>query len=426
MALVFIFDYTSIEAFSSRPGENRKLMKDDDPSPSDSNVPEKKYKLLWVSPGLERYGVASLVLGLATAMKHQGHEVRIIALGDGYLVDRCEELGFTCHQIDCQPFSQFSGSLLNRAMAVGKVGVETKRAIKASLAALADWKPNVIHCARPNMISFTGQLASRLAAKPIWEMPNLINRTLPFDIAWRYYNHLCTKYGFTVLADSEFTGKTLESRNVKPITFYHAVDDTRFDPSQVDPVQRSQLDLDEGHIVTGILARICRSKGQHLLVDAAMKLAERFPQLRYVLIGGATDDDFLPNLKSTIERNNKRDLFRFLEPVKDVERYYSLFDFTINCRIEPEPFGLSVIESMLMKMPVLVHALGGPSESVLDGETGWHIQEATVDALSNGIERALADQSKWIAMGEFSRQHAVEKFGTAVSVSRYLNALNME
>ena len=401
-------------------------MKDGNQLPNDPNVPEKKYKLLWVTPGFERYGVASLILALATAMKHRGHEVRIIALGGGYLVDQCKELGIICHQIDCQPLTEFSGSLLKRAMAVGKVSAESKRAIKASLAALADWKPDVVHCARPNMVNFTGQLASKLDAKPIWEMPNLVNRTLPLDIAWRYYNYLCTKHGFTVLADSEFTGKTLESKHVKPLTFYHAIDDTRFDINQVDSVQRAPLDLNDDHVVFGIIARICRSKGQHLLVDAVIQLSERFPQLRCVLIGGASDDDFLPNLKSKIKRNDKQDLFRFLEPVKDAERYYSLFDFTINCRINPEPFGLSVIESMLMETPVLVHALGGPAETVIDGETGWHIQEATVDALSKGIERALTDQGNWSAMGKFSRQHALENFGTSASVDRYLAAIEME
>ena len=77
---------------------------------------------------------------------------------------------------------------------------------------------------------------------------------------------------------------------------------------------------------------------------------------------------------------------------KEPERYYDAIDFAVNSRIDPEPFGLSVVEAMLAGRPVLVHALGGPAETVVDGVTGWHVAEATSESFAAGLRRIMQDR----------------------------------
>ncbi len=74
----------------------------------------------------------------------------------------------------------------------------------------------------------------------------------------------------------------------------------------------------------------------------------------------------------------------------------------------------------MMERPVLVHALGGPAETVIDGETGWHMSHPTVECYSQGIRRALQDRPKWRQMGERARQHALSQFSLKRQADRYM------
>jgi glycosyltransferase involved in cell wall biosynthesis len=69
-----------------------------------------------------------------------------------------------------------------------------------------------------------------------------------------------------------------------------------------------------------------------------------------------------------------------------------------------------VIEGMLMEKPVLVHALGGPAETVADGVTGWHIKAPTLDRFAAGLDAALSDRNRWTTMGQDARLHALAQY----------------
>src|SRR5690606_37283611 len=76
----------------------------------------------------------------------------------------------------------------------------------------------------------------------------------------------------------------------------------------------------------------------------------------------------------------------FLDTVSDIQNYYSLTDVIINSRRDAEPFGLTVIESMMMKKPVLALDKGGPIETIIDGQTGWLVSEGNVNGYFNGMK----------------------------------------
>jgi glycosyltransferase involved in cell wall biosynthesis len=101
------------------------------------------------------------------------------------------------------------------------------------------------------------------------------------------------------------------------------------------------------------------------------------------------------------------------------ERYYGVIDVAVNAYRGAESFGLSVVEAMLCGKPVLAHALGGPAETVLDGVTGWHIREPTVEALRGGVIRALADRSRWATLGAAGRSRAMSEYTLEKQASFY-------
>ena len=48
----------------------------------------------------------------------------------------------------------------------------------------------------------------------------------------------------------------------------------------------------------------------------------------------------------------------------------------------PESLGRTAIEAMAFGRPALVSAIGGLTEVVADGETGWHVPPGDADALA--------------------------------------------
>ena len=69
-----------------------------------------------------------------------------------------------------------------------------------------------------------------------------------------------------------------------------------------------------------------------------------------------------------------------------------------------------VMESMVLRRPVLTTYVAGIPELVHDGENGWLIPAGDVDAVAAGLERVLATPLEQIAvMGERAHQRAVER-----------------
>jgi glycosyltransferase involved in cell wall biosynthesis len=112
-----------------------------------------------------------------------------------------------------------------------------------------------------------------------------------------------------------------------------------------------------------------------------------------------------------------------LGPKSDVERYYGLLDVGANLRPDPEPFGLSVIEAMMMGIPVLAHGLGGPAETILHEETGWLLSGVSPDEIAKVLSDAYATRSKLERLGGQAREHALSLFSTEAEYARYIEIL---
>ena len=74
----------------------------------------------------------------------------------------------------------------------------------------------------------------------------------------------------------------------------------------------------------------------------------------------------------------------------------------------------------MCETPVLVHASGGPAETVVDGITGWHYHSPAEDELHSGILRAIDDRDNWPKIGRAARIHALAEFSQEVQARQYL------
>jgi glycosyltransferase involved in cell wall biosynthesis len=75
-----------------------------------------------------------------------------------------------------------------------------------------------------------------------------------------------------------------------------------------------------------------------------------------------------------------------------------------------EPFGLVAVEAMACGAPVIVSAVGGLAESVLDGVTGLHVPPRSPAAIATAVRSLLDDPAARRALGAAGARHA-RRFG---------------
>jgi spore coat protein SA len=186
--------------------------------------------------------------------------------------------------------------------------------------------------------------------------------------------------------------------------------------------------------------RLSPEKGIHDLIQAFHKVLQRFPAARLQLVGGAgsvplefvvglsdephvaalhvfyqnqrngAKDRYLEVLESEAgEELGKRIIFEGHVAHDQIGAYYERAAVLVNSSLS-EPFGISLVEAMMHRRPVVATRVGGMTYTVDDGRTGFLVDPASPNALANSICDVLKDRERARQMGEAGRRKALEKF----------------
>ena len=92
---------------------------------------------------------------------------------------------------------------------------------------------------------------------------------------------------------------------------------------------------------------------------------------------------------------------------KEIEKFWNSIDIAVVPSTEPEPFGMVVIEAMLAKKPVIASNHGGPTEIIIQNETGLLFEPNNLNSLSHALEKLIKDKQARTLYGEngFNRVH---------------------
>jgi glycosyltransferase involved in cell wall biosynthesis len=87
-----------------------------------------------------------------------------------------------------------------------------------------------------------------------------------------------------------------------------------------------------------------------------------------------------------------------------------------------EPFGLAAVEAMACGVPVVASAVGGLSDTVVDGVTGVHIPPRRPDLAAAAVRGLLADPRRRKRLGAAGRDRATTKYAMDRVISSTLHA----
>lgn len=247
--------------------------------------------------------------------------------------------------------------------------------------------------ARSRAPAWAGLMAARRSgARFVTTYHGTYNENFPGK---RLYNSVMAR-GERVIAISHFiAGLIAERHRTDPSRLRvipRGVDPRRFDPAAVEPGRlealRAAWRLPPRRPVLLLPARISRWKGQGVLLEALAMLPP--PRPFAVLLGDFGRGLYAEELLRYGTALGLSGDFTLAGHGEDMPAALLLADLVLHCSTDAEAFGRSVIEAQAMARPVIASDLGGPRETVREGETGWRVPPGEPATLARGIARVLA------------------------------------
>lgn len=118
-----------------------------------------------------------------------------------------------------------------------------------------------------------------------------------------------------------------------------------------------------------------------------------------------------------------------IEELGEVDRaemvsFYSRLDCFVNLS-HFENLSTTNIEAHASGTPVICYDVGGNSETLKNGSTGYLVEDRSVDGVLNAINRLILAPSKLAGMRKSARLFFVEKFGRESNLERFIKFLEV-
>jgi glycosyltransferase involved in cell wall biosynthesis len=368
-------------------------------------------KSIWVVvSGGDKYGIRRKTSVLVHGLQGRGWEVLLFVASAGVASREAQRSAAKIMVIpEIERLRQTGWLGILQSVVAGPL---SRRVSSAGLKGVGRRLPAAVLSFSARDLGFVASLAEPLGAVPVVELPSPPAQTGLRSLKLSLFKAWARRSKVLVLCNSEYTRAAVQGRGVQACVLHPGVEiDTG------DDHLRAQTSRGPGHTVEAVVVgRLTEEKGQMEIVRA---LSERgLSDLRVTFIGGWESQQYRRRVEREIFDRRLEDRVRFLGYMDEPGRILHNFDLLISFRLTPEPFGRVLVEGKLAGLPVVGHALGGPSEIVRDGVDGWLVPRPTPEALAAVLARAIERKQSWIEMGVEGRRHALENFSASVYAER--------
>jgi glycosyltransferase involved in cell wall biosynthesis len=239
-----------------------------------------------------------------------------------------------------------------------------------------------------------------------------------------------------VVTNSDYVRQEF-GQDPKVTTIHNSVDRRRFD---VDVRQsrsriRAELKLPATALVVGMIGSVQKVKGHDLIVDAARRIVDQVPEVRFLIVAGGVDDtykrswrrrvktamrapvDGLDRMCRRVRSAGLEDHFVFSGYRTDIPDMLAAMDVLAFPSQAPEGFGRPMIEAMAIGCPVVATDLGPTREIVGDTSAGL-VEPGDSMGLANALLRVLMDRELANSIGEAGRRRFLERFDLDAMVAK--------
>jgi len=202
---------------------------------------------------------------------------------------------------------------------------------------------------------------------------------------------------------------------------YNGLDTTQFatvsDRASVRASTRAALDLSPEALVIVMVANLFAYKGHLDLLEALAASSERLPVgWRLLLVGRdeGVGDQLRARARSLAIDGN----VLFMGTRSDTPKILMASDIGVLCSHQ-EGFSNAVLEGMAAGLPMVVTAVGGNPEAVIDGESGFVVPAHDPPRLTNAILRLADDAELRAKLGGAARARVAANFSLEQCLENY-------
>lgn len=326
-------------------------------------------KVLHIINGLDVGGAEILLLEICKRLHQTEFEMHVCALKSGQLEERFDE-----NQIPLTIAGQ-------RKYSFGSL-VRLRRLLR-------NFKPSIIH----THLFHAGILGRLLVSKDSSKIVSTEHNTTDLierGFLWRFLNRLTFEKNDLCIAVSQsvrdlIIQKTkLNPSRVKVI--WPGIDLDRF---ASESVSRS-IKLNGHPPIIGTIARLSHEKGIDILIKSFQQVHREYPHAMLHIVGTGSEAGFLQRLAEDMGLKKQIVWHGYQRDVRPLLRSF-------DCYVQPsrnESFGITILEAMASRVPVIASRVGGVSEIIKDGSSGLLVPPENDVALSRAILRVLKNPTE--------------------------------
>jgi len=166
--------------------------------------------------------------------------------------------------------------------------------------------------------------------------------------------------------------------------------------------------------------RLVQEKGVDVLLHAFSKVVRSIPEAKLLIAGDGPERKYLENLISNLEINSGVTLLGHL-PRSEMEARFDIAWVQAVPSRWAEPFGLVAAEAMMRGTAVVASSVGGLTEIVRNGQTGFLVPPEDGDTLAEALLNLFQNRELTEEMGRTGREIALRKFSEEVSLKKFIN-----
>ncbi len=205
---------------------------------------------------------------------------------------------------------------------------------------------------------------------------------------------------------------------------YNGLDLERLKPkitNRTKICEKLNLPKDENIKYITLVANLRHSvKNQPMLLRTAKRLKEDFPNAHFVLAGEGEHKNYLQNMAEKLEVAGNT---HFIGRCENIPELLSI-SYACVLNSTAEGFSNSILEYMSAAKPVVATDVGGASEVVVDGKTGYLVESNDDEAMAKCLAELLENPNEAEAMGKKGREIVEQKFSTDVQLENIISLYN--
>ena len=164
--------------------------------------------------------------------------------------------------------------------------------------------------------------------------------------------------------------------------------------------------------------RLVKEKGVDVLLRAFSKVVKKIPEAKLLIAGEGPERKYLEYLISNLGLNSGVTLLGHL-PRSEMEARFDTAWVQVVPSQWAEPFGLVAAEAMMRGTAVVASSVGGLTEIIRNGQTGFLVPPEDGDRLAETLLNLLQNRELTEEMGRTGREVALAKFSEEVSLDKF-------